>query len=183
MRGLVLLLLLMPALAFAGESGEANKFIWSIHGNYIIDFIVGVGLMWWLLAPTIKRYFKDRSEQVKAALDEAEGALRQAEAKLDEYKAHMANIQAEIDELLASYRAKGEQEKQAAMHEAVAAAERLKRQAEARVALAQAEMSERVRGNVVNLAVDAIVDALKKQGGIAPTAKLIDRFIKEMEAL
>jgi len=183
---IILFLLIMPALVFAGEAHEAheaNKFIWSIHGNYIIDFFVGVGIMWWLLAPTLKKFFKDRSEQVRDAMDQAKAAMDRAEAKLAEYKEHIENIQAEMDGLLASYRAKGEEEKQAAMHDAVAAAEAMKRQSEARVALAVAKVNSRVRGDVINKAVDEVTDMLKKQGGLMPNTGMVDRFIKEMETL
>lgn len=181
---MVLLLLVMPVIVYAGEAQgaeEANKFIWSIHGYYIIDFIVGVGIMWWLLAPTLKKFFKDRSELVQNALDQAKAALDHAETRLDEYKTHIENIQAEMDELLAGYRARGEQEKQAAMHDAVAAAEAMKHQSEARVSLAKTKMNARIRGDVINKAVADIQDMLKKQGGLGPGTGIVDRFIREME--
>ena len=182
MTRVVLFLLIMPVLAYAGETHEANEFIWSIHGNYIIDFLVGVGIMWWLLAPTLKKFFKDRSEQVRIAIDQAKSAMDQAESVLSEYMAHLANIQAETDELLASYRARGEEEKQAAMHDAVAAAEAMKRHVRAQTSLALAEMNARVRDDVVKKAIDEVTSALVKEGGLASGMGLVNRFIKEMEA-
>jgi len=183
MSRLVVLFLLFPVVAMAGEAHEAVHFDWHIHGWYIVDFLVGVGIMGWLLGPTMRTYFRERSERVKQALEEATKALEEAESGLEEYNRKLKNIQTEIDDLLAGYKARGEEEKSRAMHEAIAAAEAMKRQSRSRIELALAEMDARVRHDVVTGAIDLVVEGIQKQGGLAVSDALVNRFVKEIEQL
>ena len=181
MRGLILLLLMIPSVAFAGE--EANHFIWKIHGWYIVDFLVSVGIIWYYGRPLMRDFFKSRAESIKKALEEAQQRMDQAEKRLREYEDHLKNIRQEIEELIAAYRAKGEEEKKAILHDAHVKISYMERQAKARVELERARLQANIKRAIVQKAIDLYVDDIKKKGGMPATPKLIDAFEREMEAL
>ena len=176
MPTVLFLLISTPVLA-------EETFIWKIHGWYVIDFLVALAIVIYYGAPAIKKFFKERAQSIQQALQEAERRMQEAESRLREYETRLKNVQKEMEELIARYRERGEQERKALLHEAHIRIKALERQAEARIELAQSEIEARVKRLVIEETISQIEKEIRAKGGLAPSTRLVDTFEREVRSL
>ncbi|MFH1531410.1 MAG: hypothetical protein ABIK09_11845 [Pseudomonadota bacterium] len=112
MISMVLLTLLPPALALAsggGESGQGGGHGASlkVHGYYLINFLVFLGLLYVLAGDKIKAAFRNRSRAVGKEIREAGEVLGQAREREEGAKGALDGIPARIDEIRGTFSAEG----------------------------------------------------------------------------
>ncbi len=92
-----LIILLLPAIAFAGES-EANS------GTDImartINFIIFAGILYYLIADKVKAYFKGRTRGIANQLTEIQEKLNSAKQAKEDALADAKNADAKAKELV-----------------------------------------------------------------------------------
>jgi F-type H+-transporting ATPase subunit b len=92
----------------AAEAGAENTFLLPHDINEVIwgslAFLIVAALIIWKGGPAIKNMWNARIERIKAELDTAEAARRQAEAELASVRSNLADADAERSRLLAEAR-------------------------------------------------------------------------------
>jgi len=141
---LLLLLLIVPAVAFAQHGGEAEhheapKFLglptWIFK---LVNMILFLGVLWYFLAGPVKKALADRHEKVRAEAEEARARRAKADQLAADIEARLNQIEGDVRAIHERAQADGERQKR----ELIAAAE-----AEAKkiLAAARSEVDNRVK--------------------------------------
>lgn len=160
----VVLFLLMASVAYAsgGEEGGHDgkklfEFVWKT-----IDFVVLVGLLYWMLAAKIKEFFVGRRQGIKDSLENAAQQKAEAEVKYKEYSEKIEKASAEIDGIFEMIKAQGVAEKQKIVEEAEKVAKKIKEDSQMRTAQEIKKASDQLRTEAVILSVQMAEEIIKK---------------------
>jgi F-type H+-transporting ATPase subunit b len=170
-----------------GETGGIeNMWDWSNRtpppfGYALINFVVFVAIMGKLAWPSIRNMVKERHDGIAKALREAAELHKQAEDELKQYQSKVAGIDQEIETLLTTIRKEAEQEKARIIAAAEADAKRLKLDAERQIAAEIDRARRELRRGVVEAAVAAADEALRKNIGADDQRKMAERYVGEVE--
>jgi F-type H+-transporting ATPase subunit b len=135
-----------------------------------IAFVILMGVFAYVgVHRTVLKALDNRSERIKAELDEARRLKDEAAKLLSEYKARRATAEHEANDIIASAKAEAERiaaEAKAKMEDFVA---RRTKTAESKIALAEAQAVADVRSAAADAAVQAASNILSKsvKGGLA----------------
>jgi F0F1-type ATP synthase membrane subunit b/b' len=124
---------------------------------------------------------RDRHDSIAKNLDEAAKLRAEAEAQLKQYEAKIAGIDAEIDTLLKQIHKEAEQEKARIIAAAEADAKRLRAEAERQIAAEIDRARRELRRGVIEAAVAAADEALKKNIAADDQRKMAERYVSEVE--
>lgn len=150
-------------------------------GYAIINFLVFLAIMYKLAGPGIASMVKSRHDTIAKDLREAAELRRQAETELKQYQAKVANIDQEIESLLAQIKKEAELEKARIIAAAEADAKRLKLDAERQIAAEIDRARRELRRGVIEAAVAAAEDTLKKNIGADDQRKMAEHYVAEVE--
>ena len=156
--------LISISIAFAaaeGEGGHDSK-EWIDLGKKTFDFIVLVGLLYWLLAAQIKEFFSGRRVEIKKNLEESVEKKAEAEKKYREYSEKIDKASVEIDGIFEMIKAQGVTEKQKIIEDAEKAAKKMKEDAHARIAQELKGASDQLKEEAVQLSVKMAEEILKR---------------------
>jgi F-type H+-transporting ATPase subunit b len=148
----------------------------------LLNFGILLVILAKLGGPAARKMAETRSDQIKGALDEA-AKLRQAAAdKLDEYSTKLTAAEAEMKSMLDGMRADAEAERARIVTAAEAQAAAVKKDAEQRIA-AEIQRARVELAREVSLAATAAAEQLlRDKATAADHTKLIDTFVKDVEA-
>jgi F-type H+-transporting ATPase subunit b len=150
-------------------------------GYALINFVIFFGIMMKLAGKPLKSFVTERHDRIRKDLDEAAKLRKAAEQQLEQYTQKVKNVDAEIETLLVSIRKEAESEKARIIANAEAQAERLKadaqRQIEAEIQRARTEL----RRGVIEAAVGAADELLKKQIGADDQRKMAEKYVADVE--
>jgi F-type H+-transporting ATPase subunit b len=165
-----------PASAAHPEQPMSVPFFWVLLNFGILLFLFG-----WKGAPAIRQLAAKRSDEIKAALDEAARLRQQARDKLGEYSDRLRAAETEIDEMIRAMRSDAEEEKQRIIAAAEVQAAALRKDAEQRIA-AEIERARGVLQREVVLAAAEVADRLLRDK-TTPTdhANLVDTFLRGVD--
>jgi F-type H+-transporting ATPase subunit b len=169
--------LISISIAFAaaeGEGGHDSK-EWIDLGKKTFDFIVLVGLLYWLLAAQIKEFFSGRRVEIKKTLEESVEKKAEAEKKYREYSEKIDKASVEIDGIFEMIKAQGISEKQKIIEDAEKAAKKMKEDAHARIAQELKGASDQLKEQAVQLSVKMAEEILKR----SITAQDHEAMVKE----
>jgi F-type H+-transporting ATPase subunit b len=128
-----------------------------------IAFVILMGVFAYVgVHRTVLKALDNRSERIKAELDEARRLKDEAAKLLSEYKARRATAEHEANDIIASAKAEAERiaaEAKAKMEDFVA---RRTKTAESKIALAEAQAVADVRSAAADAAVQAAANILSK---------------------
>jgi F-type H+-transporting ATPase subunit b len=128
-----------------------------------IAFVILMGMFAYVgVHRTMLKALDNRSERIKAELDEARRLKEEAAKLLSEYKARRATAEQEANDIIASARAEAERiaaEAKVKMEDFVA---RRTKTAESKIALAEAQAVADVRSAAAEAAVQAAANILSK---------------------
>ena len=156
--------LISISIAFAaaeGEGGHDSK-EWIDLGKKTFDFIVLVGLLYWLLAAQIKEFFSGRRVEIKKTLEESVEKKADAEKKYREYSEKLDKASVEIDGIFEMIKAQGIAEKQKIIEDAQKAAKKMKEDAHARIEQELKGASDQLKEEAVQLSVKMAEEILKR---------------------
>ncbi|HOK05574.1 MAG TPA: ATP synthase F0 subunit B [Syntrophales bacterium] len=160
--GLVLSLSLAAYAAGGGEHGGDAKAQWIDFGWRVLNFSVLAAFLWWLSAKKIKEFFTGRHNDIKAALEQAEAAKREAEEKYKEYTAKLEKATDEIDGIVEMIKAQGLAEKEKIIEDAKKAAVKIEEDTKARMEQEFKAASNALRAEAVQLSVRMAEELLKR---------------------
>ena len=156
--------LILIGIAFAaaeGEGGHDSK-EWIDLGKKTFDFVVLVGLLYWLLAAQIKEFFSGRRAEIKKTLEESVEKKAEAEKKYREYSEKIDKASVEIDGIVEMIKAQGITEKQKIIEDAEKAAKKMKEDAHARIEQELKGASDQLKAQAVQLSVQMAEEILKR---------------------
>jgi len=156
--------LISISIAFASAEGEAghDSKDWIDLGKKTFDFIVLVGLLYWLLAAQIKEFFSGRRVEIKKTLDESVEKKAEAEKKYREYSEKIDKASVEIDGIFEMIKAQGVSEKQKIIEDAEKAAKKMKEDARIRIEQELKGASDQLKAQAVQLSVQMAEEILKR---------------------
>lgn len=158
------LFMLLVSIAFASSEGEGGhegkkwfEFFWKTF-----DFVVLIGLLYWLLAEKIKNFFVGRRQDIKESLERAARQKAEAESKFREYSEKIDKASAEIDGIFEMIKAQGVVEKQKIIEDAQKVAKKIKEDAQMRTTQELKKASDQLREEAVKLSVQMAEEILKR---------------------
>ena len=158
----IFLISISTAFAAAeGEGGHDSK-EWIDLGKKTFDFIVLVGLFYWLLAAQIKEFFSGRRVEIKKTLEESVEKKAEAEKKYREYSEKIDKASVEIDGIFEMIKAQGITEKQKIIEDAEKAAIKMKEDARTRIEQELKGASDQLKAQAVQLSVQMAEEILKR---------------------
>ena len=169
--------LISISIAFAaaeGEGGHDSK-EWIDLGKKTFDFIVLVGLLYWLLAAQIKEFFSGRRVEIKKTIEESVAKKAEAEKKYREYSEKIDKASVEIDGIFEMIKAQGITEKQKIIEDAEKAAIKMKEDARTRIEQELKGASDQLKAQAIQLSVQMAEEILKR----SITAQDHETMVKE----
>ena len=158
----IFLISISTAFAAAeGEGGHDSK-EWIDLGKKTFDFIVLVGLLYWLLAAQIKEFFSGRRVEIKKTLEESVEKKAEAEKKYREYSEKIDKASVEIDGIFEMIKAQGITEKQNIIEDAEKAAIKMKEDARTRIEQELKGASDQLKAQAIQLSVQMAEEILKR---------------------
>lgn len=160
-----------------GEGGgsEVGNLIWRI-----VNFVVLVGLLWWLLADKIRKYFGERRSDIANLLDEVENAKRASEEQFRVYEEKFKNLERDTQEIKDMLIDELEAEKQRIMQEGKAASERIMEQARAAADQEVVKARQDLRNYVVDLAGNMAVDIVTKGMQAKDQTRIVEEYLDKV---
>ncbi|MDX9821890.1 MAG: hypothetical protein RBT20_08145 [Syntrophales bacterium] len=163
MLGALSPMLLVAVAAYASGGGEGGgKEKWIEFGWKSVNFIILVGLLYWLLAGKLKEFFVDRGKNIRKALEDAIAAKEEAEKKFKEYELRLEKANEEIAKISDMIKAQGETEKQKIIEDARKTAEKMKEDTQARMEQEFKKAGSQLRAEAALLSVQMAEELLKK---------------------
>lgn len=195
--------ILLPILALAAEGAEQvaevggilgmftgethlyceHNFCWTIHGFYVFDFIVFVGLLVFAARKPIAAMLDKRYQDVAKEIAAARQLQIEAQAKLDDYRARIAGLELELQRLLAEVRHGTESEVQRILAEAATQVQRITAEEAVRLEQESKRLREELQHEAALLALRMAEDTLKQRLDGAGQAKLVDRALADIDRL
>lgn len=126
------------------------------------NFVVLIGLLYWLLASKMKDFFAGRREEIKDSLEKSVEKKADAEKKYREYSEKLDKAALEIDGIFEMIKAQGVTEKQKIIEDAERTAKKMKEDASARIEQEMKKATEQLRAQAVDLSVKMAEDIIKK---------------------
>ena len=110
----VFVLLVAVGIAFASAEAEGGHHGADWFGLFkkAFNFVVLMGLLYWLLAAKVKEFFVGRRAEIKENLEKAVERKAEAEKKYREYSEKIDKASTEIDGIIEMIKAQGVVEKQ-----------------------------------------------------------------------
>lgn len=171
------LLLAGAAHAATGSQGGPD---YVDFGWRVFNFAVLVGLGYWLLAHKVKTFFSDRRRGIKSALAESAASRAAAQKTFQEYEAKLTRATGEIEAIGAMITAQGQAEKERLIAEGHRAAEKMRADAQARMAQAFGRASQELRAEAVRLSTEMAEELLKKNVRPADHEALVRDYIEKV---
>jgi F-type H+-transporting ATPase subunit b len=175
------ILCLAAAYAAGGGGAEAKgganwlDFLWRM-----VNFLVLIGVIYWLLSKKIKEFFAGRREGIKKALAEAVTARDASEKKFQEYSVKLDKATGEIDQIGAMIESQGQTEKARLIEDARKTADKIKEDTQARMDQAFAKASQQLRTEVVLLSTQMAEELLKKNIQAADHEAMVKDYIEKV---
>jgi F-type H+-transporting ATPase subunit b len=138
-------------------------------------------LLYYKVPALIAKSLDDRSEAIRKELDEARRLREEAQNLLADYQKKHRNVGEEADSILELARSEAEafaQETRTSLKDML---ERRTRQAEDKIARAEAQAVDEVRAAAIELAVAAAEKILREKASGAGGLSLIDQSIRELK--
>jgi F-type H+-transporting ATPase subunit b len=182
---ILVFLLLLPVVALAsGEGGHAEG------GTVLKDFIyrcfnfaLMVGLLAYFVTKPIRKGLKERTEDIRKTLADAQAAQEAAEAKHREYSEKLAKATEEIAGITEAIRREGELERDKILLAAKEMAVKIEKEAENKAYGVVAKARAELREEAARLAVDLAENLLKKQISAEDQKRLVEEYMQKVGEL
>ena len=151
----------IPAWA-ADEGGETFLGLPTMFWK-LANFVVFFGLLFFLLARPLSKFFQSRRAQIAAQMQEAERQRSEAERFRIEMEQRVAALAGEIATLKERLRSEGERERQALERQGAEEAARLVSQIEQEAARRVQDARRQLASEAASVAADLAVDLLRRE--------------------
>ncbi len=161
LTGLFLPFLTMTTAYASGGGGHEGP-NWFDFTWRVVNFLILVGVLYWLLAGKIRSFLSTRREGIRSALAEAVSARKEAERKFSEYNEKLDKATGEIDQIRQIIQAQGLAEKEKMIEDARNAAKKIKEDTETRMEQEFKKASRELRVEAVRLSTQMAEELLRK---------------------
>jgi F-type H+-transporting ATPase subunit b len=155
------LVVALPAWA-AEEGGGAFLGLPTVFWK-VANFITFFGLLFFLLARPLSKFFRTRHGQIATQLSEAEEATREAERFRSEMESRIAALAGEIAALQERLKGEGERERQALERQGEAEAARLIAQIDEEATRRVKNARRQLASEAASVAADLAVEILRRE--------------------
>jgi F-type H+-transporting ATPase subunit b len=159
------LLLLAGALKIGAAHAAGGSHAGPDYADFawrVVNFAILAGLIYWLVAARVKAVFAERRSGIRTALSEAAAARDEAQETFREYEVRLAKASAEIEQITSLIEAQGQSEKERLSEEGRKTAEKIREDAQARMAQEFSKASQALRIEAARLSTEMAGDLLKK---------------------
>lgn len=173
------------ALAAGGGGHEAmplDKILWEM-GIKILDVAIIAFFGFKYLSKPIAKAMADRSNAVRAALEEATAGRREAETRLAEFQAKAAGLDREIESLRSQAAADMERERTILVAEGKAAAEHVAQHTRETIRQEVAKARAELHRDAAELSVRLAEEQVRATMTAADQSRLAGDYLKEMETV
>ncbi len=150
------------AVHASGGGGGDEGPNWFGFAWRVVNFLILIGVLYWLLADKIKSFLSARRAGIQTALAEAVTAREEAEQKFREYSAKLDKATGEIDEIKQMIQAQGLTEKERMIEDARNAAKKMKEDTQTRMEQEFKKASRELRIEAVRLSTEMAEELLRK---------------------
>lgn len=181
--------LLFAAQAFAsgGAAGTCSAhdgcFEFQIHGYYIINFLVFVGILVYFGRKPLAASLEKRYQEVAREIEAAREAKLAAEQRLQDYQAKMARLEDENQRMLAEMRAGTQVEMDNILAEARTQVARLTAEQALRLEQESKRLRDQLQREAASKALQMAEAIVRQRMDAAAQAKLVDQTLSELEQL
>lgn len=189
-RVLALLLpfLFSAAVCFAsggggGEHGGEGGVGWTnTDWARVLNFVVLVGVLFFLLRKIVKEALKKRIDDISDELKNLESRRDEAEASLRACLDRVAGLDAEVERIIESYRKQGEDAKSRILEEAQKSAERLEAQAKRNIEQEFENARKAIKDEIIAEALVKAEAMIKSGISSDDQDRLVDEYLKKVVA-
>ncbi len=172
--------ILTPATAFA--SGTDAAFTFTIHGYYLIDFAVFLGIIIYFGRKPIAAALDGRYKTIVQDMDEAKELRSQAQARFEEYQVRLGRLEDELADVITDVQKGTKIECARILADARATADRITSEEASRIAQEGKKVRAELAAHAVDVALRLSTEQITKQLDTTRQQQLIDRVIRELEA-
>ncbi|HON59181.1 MAG TPA: ATP synthase F0 subunit B [Smithella sp.] len=174
--------LVFVGIALASGEGEGGHSAekWIDLGKKTFNFVVLIGLLYWLLAAKIKDFFVGRRAEIKESIEKAAERKAEAEKKFREYSEKLDKASMEIDNIFEMIKAQGVAEKQKIIEDAERTAKKMKEDAQARIEQETKKATDMLKAQAVEISVQMAEEILKKNITQEDHAKMVKEYIDKV---
>jgi len=180
-----LALLIAPALGHAAGGAPSHMtmgdILWDLGIKALNVGILGFLVLKYLSGP-LNKLVETRSAKVRAEIDAADAARREAEERLNTFRKKAALVDREIEELRAETSADIEQEKKLLLEEARQAAEHIRQQVRDTIRQEILKARDDLHREASRLAATTAAEIIRSNINDDDHDRLISEYVKEMEA-
>ena len=165
-----------PLYAFAA-GGELD---WKTFGYRVAMFVVFAILLYLLAAKPVRNILTKKTEEIKAALAEAELAKEEAAKKVKEYEAKMKQLQQELELMKENAKRTAEAERESMIADAKKHVEQMKQFALNMIESEKERAIQELHHEAVELAASQAEAKLIKEISGDKAAKILDEYVKRI---
>ncbi len=160
---ILFIIVICVGVAFAEAEAEGGgSAAWIDLAKKTFNFVVLIGLLYWLLASKTKDFFSGRRVEIKESLEKSVERKAEAEKKYREYSEKLDKAALEIDGIFEMIKAQGVTEKQKIIEDAEKTAKKMKEDASARIEQEMKKATDQLKAQAVELSVQMAEDILKR---------------------
>lgn len=145
-----------------------------------LNFAIFAGIIVFAVKSKASAAFKERAEELRAALSQAEKDKAEGEAQILALEAKMAGLQGELDGILSKADADAQTEKTRIIEAARQEAEAILGQAQAEIGHLQRQAEKELRALVTELAVEGATQRLQAVMQTGAASEVMDRAIHQV---
>jgi F-type H+-transporting ATPase subunit b len=178
----ILWMLFVTAAAFcaSGEGEVDHKAqLWDFAWR-LLNFAVLLFILYKLAWKRLVNFFRNRREDIKTSLAEAEERRVEAEEKFKEYEVKLTKATDDIQNISEMIKAQGLAEKQKLIADAEKAAEKMKEDAKARMDQELKKAGTQLRTEAVELSIQVAEDILKRNVSKEDHEKMVKEYMDRM---
>lgn len=175
-------LLLVAINAFASEGAQGEPSIFSLDFLFrVINFVILFGGIGYAISKPVKKYLKERSDNIRNAIMEAKKAKEEAEKKAKFYDEKLSTLEAEIKSLMDEYKKEAEEERERIIKDYNEQIQKLKERMVKSIEQEKAKLREELMIEASNMAVSIAEEIIRKNFTREDQKKLVHEYIKMME--
>ncbi len=161
---------------FAGE--EKTGIIWLLINFAALMFILNK-----LLFIPLRRKTAAKHDDIKASLEKATAAHKEAQSIIAEYRGRMEKLDDEIAELKANAKARAESDRKSIIADAEAEAQRIKESATAAAERDAEGRRKELENEILDRALERAEAAIRKTIGAADQRRMVDEYAQGLSGL
>jgi F-type H+-transporting ATPase subunit b len=173
-------LLTMAYASGGGGEGKHEGPGWIGFAWKLVNFLILAGIIYWLMAKKVKKFFTGRQEGIKTALADAITSRETAEKKFREYSAKLDEATGEIDQIAGMIRSQGLAEKERIIEDARKVAEKMKEDVQMRMEQEFNKASHQLRIEAVRLSTQLAEGLLRKNIRVEDHEAMVEDYIEKV---